>query len=251
MIMLRTLHAEQIKLTTLRSSWWSILLTVSASLASALLIATVASNSGDSNGDTVETITILFLVAAQLALIALMAMAVIVSTSEHRFGQIRMTLAATPHRWQVMLAKAVVTMAVAFIVGTVTAWLCVLLAKPLLPASIRLELSDPGAMRILWGLPLFFAVAALLAMSLGAILRNSPAAITILALMSLGVEKTLLAIEKTREFAQYLPFNAGARITQPAETDLELSPWGGFTVFCVYAVALFLVAVILTETRDA
>jgi ABC-2 type transport system permease protein len=180
-----------------------------------------------------------------------MAMAVIVSTSEYRFGQIRMTLAATPHRWQVMLAKAVVTMAVAFVVGTVTAWLCVLLAKPLLPADWHLELSDPDAMRIIWGLPLFFAVAALLAMSLGAILRNSPAAITILALMSLGVEKTLLAIPKTRDAAQYLPFNAGARITQSAETDFKLSPWGGFTVFCVYAVALFLVAVILAETRDA
>jgi ABC-2 type transport system permease protein len=250
MTMLRTLRSEQIKLTTLRSSWWSALLTVSASLASALLIALSVSDT-DSNDDTVETITVLFLMAALVALIALMAMAVIVSTSEYRFGQIRMTLAATPHRWQVLLAKAVVTIAAAFIVGTVTAWLCVLVAKPLLPATVRLDLSDPGAMRILWGLPLFFAVAALLAMSLGAILRNSPAAITILALMSLGVEKTLLAIEKTRDAAQYLPFNAGVRITQPADTDLELSPWGGFAVFCVYAVALFVVAVILTETRDA
>ena len=248
MTMLRTLHAEQIKLTTLRSSWWSALLTVGASLGAALLIAAVAD--GD-NDNTVDTIGVLFLMAAQLALIALMAMAVIVSTSEYRFGQIRMTLAATPHRWQVMLAKAVVTMAVAFVVGAVTAWLCVLLAKPLLPAGVRLELSDPGAMRILWGLPLFFAVAALLAMSLGAILRNSPAAITILALMSLGVEKTLLIIPKTRDVAQYLPFNAGARITQPADPDFELSPWGGLTVFCVYAVLLFLIAAILAETRDA
>ncbi len=250
MTVLRTLRSEQIKLTTLRSSWWSVLVTVSASLASALLIAIVISDE-EGTSDTVETITVLFLMAAQLALIALMAMAVIVSTSEYRFGQIRMTLAATPHRWQVMLAKAVISTAVAFIVGTATAWLCVLLAKPLLPAGIRLELSDPGAMRILWGLPLFFAVAALLAMSLGAILRNSPAAITILALMSLGVEKVLLAIPNTHKVAQYLPFNAGMRITQPADTEWELSPWGGFTVFCVYAVALFLVALILTEKRDA
>src|SRR5205823_9734035 len=140
------------------------------------------------------------------------AMAVIVSTSEYRFGQIRMTLAATPHRWLVMLSKALVTMVVAFAVGAVTAWLCILLPRPLLPSGWRLDLTDPDAMRIVWGLPLFFAVAALLAMSLGAILRNSPAAITILALMSLGVEKTLLAIQKTRDVAQYLPFNAGARI---------------------------------------
>jgi ABC-2 type transport system permease protein len=248
--MLRTIRSEQIKLTTLRSTWWSVLLTVGLSLASALLIAAVVPET-DNGPDTVQNISVLFLVAAQLALIALMAMAVIVSTSEYRFGQIRMTLAATPQRWLVMLSKALVTMAVAFAIGAVTAWLCVLLAKPLLPSGWRLDLSDPDAMRIVWGLPLFFAVAALLAMSFGAILRNSPAAITILALMSLGLEKTLLAIEKTRHVAQYLPFNAGARITQPPDVDARLSPWGGFGVFCVYAVLVFLVAVIMAETRDA
>jgi ABC-2 type transport system permease protein len=248
--MLRTLRSEQIKLTTLRSTWWSALITVGASVASALLIAAVIPDDDNSSG-TVENISVLFLVAAQLALIALMAMAVIVTTSEYRFGQIRMTLAATPHRWLVMLSKALVTMAVAFVIGAVTAVLCVLLPRPLLPAGWRLNLSDPDAIRVVFGLPLFFAVAALLAMSFGAILRNSPAAITVLALMSLGVEKTLLAIEKTRDVAQYLPFNAGARITQPADAGAELSPWGGFGVFCAYAAVLFLLAVVLTETRDA
>lgn len=248
--MLHTIRSEQIKLTTLRSTWWSVLVTVAASLASALLIAGVVPDD-DQSTNTVANISVLFLVAAQLALIALMAMAVIVSTSEYRFGQIRMTLAATPHRWLVMLSKALVTMVVAFAVGAVTAWLCILLPRPLLPSGWRLDLTDPDAMRIVWGLPLFFAVAALLAMSLGAILRNSPAAITILALMSLGVEKTLLAIQKTRDVAQYLPFNAGARITQPGDIDARLSPWGGFGVFCVYAAALFLLAVVLAETRDA
>jgi ABC-2 type transport system permease protein len=248
--MLRTLRAEQIKLTTLRSSWWSIALTMAASIGTAILIAAVIP-SDDRSNDTIDNVGVLFLVAAQLALILLMAMAVIVSTSEHRFGQIRMTLAATPSRWLVMVSKAFVVMFVSFVVGALTAWISILFAKSLLPSGWRLELSDPDAMRIIWGLPLFFAVASLLAMSLGAILRNSPAAITILAVVPLGVEKTLLIIPKTSDFAQYLPFNAGARITQPVDNDFILSPWGGFGIFCVYAVAFFLVAVILSETRDA
>src|SRR5947207_14214970 len=114
--MLHTIRSEQIKLTTLRSTWWSVLVTVAASLASALLIAGVVPDN-DQSTNTVANISVLFLVAAQLALIALMAMAVIVSTSEYRFGQIRMTLAATPHRWLVMLSKALVTMVVAFAVS--------------------------------------------------------------------------------------------------------------------------------------
>src|SRR5262249_36677878 len=108
MSMLRTLRAEQIKLTTLRSTWWSMALTLGASLVSALLIAGAVTE--DSEGTTVENIATLFVVAVLLALIALMAMAVIVSTSEYRFGQIRMTLAATPHRWLGLLANAVGTM---------------------------------------------------------------------------------------------------------------------------------------------
>jgi ABC-2 type transport system permease protein len=248
--MLRTLRAEQIKLTTLRSSWWSIVLTMAASIGTAILIAAVIP-SDDRSDDTVGNVGVLFLVAAQLALILLMAMAVIVSTSEYRFGQIRMTLAATPSRWLVMVSKAVVVMFVSFVVGAITAWVSILIAKPLLPTGWRLELSDPDAMRIVWGLPMFFAVASLLAMSLGAILRNSPAAITILAVVPLGLEKTLLVIEKTRTFAQYLPFNAGARITQPVDNDFVLSPWGGFGIFCLYAVGFFLIAIIMAETRDA
>ncbi|HSV65336.1 MAG TPA: hypothetical protein VLJ59_05435 [Mycobacteriales bacterium] len=246
--MLRQIHAEQIKLTTLRSTWWTTATTLTVSLASALLI---AANVNGTETDAVGIITILLLVAAQLAHIAVMVMAVIVSTSEYRFGQIRMTFAATPRRWQVLLAKAVVTVVAAFVIGTATAWLCVLLAKPLLPAEWHLDLAADGAQRVVWGLALFFAASALLALSVGAILRNSPAAITILALLSLAVEKTLLAVPKTRDFAQYLPFNAGARITQPIDPDTQLSPWGGFTLFCVYAVVLFVVAVIMTEARDA
>jgi ABC-2 type transport system permease protein len=248
--MLRTVRAEQIKLTTLRSSWWSIALTMAASIGFAILLAAVIPRT-DHSDNTVDNIGVLFIIAAQLAMILLMSMAVIVSTSEYRFGQIRMTLAATPSRWQVMLSKAVVVIFVSFVVGAITAWVSILIAKPLLPSGWRLNLSDPDATRIIWGLPLFFAVASLLAMSLGAILRNSPAAITILAVVPLGVEKTLLVIPKTNHFAQYLPFNAGQRITQPVDNDFLLSPWGGFGIFCVYTLAFFLVAVIMAETRDA
>jgi ABC-2 type transport system permease protein len=245
---LRALRAEQIKLTTLRSTWWSIALAIGISLGVAILIA--ANVTGDAEA-TVDVLAVLLLAASLIALVSVMAMAVIVATGEYRFGQIRMTLAATPHRWQVMLAKALVTAGAAFIVGTVTAWLCVLLSEPLLPPGWDLDLGAEGALRVVWGLPMFFAAAALLAMSLGALLRNSPAAITILALLSLAVEKTLLGFDRTRTFAQYLPFNAGARITQPAGDDLELSPWAGFWLFCGYAAVLFVLALVVTERRDA
>jgi ABC-2 type transport system permease protein len=245
--MLQAIRSEQIKLTTLRSTWWSIAAAVSISLGVAILIAANVSGSHDD----VDILAVLFLAASLVALIAVMVLGVVVATGEYRFGQIRMTLAATPHRWQVMVAKALVTGAVAFVVGTVTAWLCVFISKPLLPAGWDLDLAADGALRVIWGLPLFFAAAAVLALSLGALLRNSPAAITILALLSLAVEKTLLGFDKTRTFAQYLPFNAGARITQPADSDLVLSPWGGFGLFCVYAVVLFVLAVLVVENRDA
>ncbi len=245
--MLQAIRAEQIKLTTLRSTWWSIAAAVGISLGVAILIAANVSGSAE---DTVDILAVLFLAASLIALIAVMVMGVVVSTGEYRFGQIRMTLAATPHRWQVMLAKAVVTGTVAFVVGTLTAWLCVFVSKPLLPAGWELDLAADGALRVVWGLPMFFAAAAVLALSLGALLRNSPAAITILALLSLAIEKTLLGFDRTRTFAQYLPFNAGARITQPEDSDL-ISPWGGFALFCGYTVVLFVLAVIVVEGRDA
>jgi ABC-2 type transport system permease protein len=249
--MLRTLRAEQIKLTTLRSTWWSVGFVLVISVGVAVLIAGLVHDDVDS-ATSVEVLTVLYLAASFVALIAVMAMAVIMATGEYRFGQIRMTLTATPSRVRVMLSKAVVAVLAGFLIGALTSWLIVALCKPLLPTSWTINMSDDGVQRIIWGLPLFFAAAALLAMSLGALLRNSPAAIVILALLSLAVEKTLLGIEKTRKVAAYLPFNAGSRITQPSDTDGFLpEPWTGYLIFLLYAVGLFVLALIVVESRDA
>jgi ABC-2 type transport system permease protein len=249
--MLRTLRAEQIKLTTLRSTWWSVGFVLVISVGVAVLIAGLVHDDVDQE-TSVDVLTVLYLAASFVALIGVMAMAVIMATGEYRFGQIRMTLTATPSRITVMLSKAVVAVVAGFLIGALTSWLIVGLCKPLLPSAWAISMSEEGVQRIIWGLPLFFAAAALLAMSLGALLRNSPAAIVILALLSLAVEKTLLGIEKTQKVAAYLPFNAGSRITQPSDTDGFLpEPWTGYLVFLLYALGLFVIALIVVESRDA
>jgi ABC-2 type transport system permease protein len=247
--MLNAIRAEQIKLTTLRSTWWSIGFVVVVSLGVGLLIAGVVDGEPE---EPVDTVTILFLAAALIALVGVMAMAVITATGEYRFGQVRLSLTAVPHRWKVLLAKAFVSIVAAFVIGAVTAWSIVFLSGPLLPADWKIDLGAEGVQRVIWGLPMFFTVAALLALSLGMLLRNSPAAITILTVLSLVVEKTLLGIPQTQDWAAYLPFNAGIRITQPDDGDrILMTPWAGYWLFVAYAVGLFLVALIVTERRDA
>jgi ABC-2 type transport system permease protein len=48
----------------------------------------------------------------------------------------------------------------------------------------------------------------------------------------------------------YLPGNAGRAIISVTHDAHSLSPWGGFGVFCAYALAALAVAAVLLVRRD-
>ena len=246
--MVQQLNAERIKLATVRSTWWSALITVVSSAAIALIIA-LNLRGGDTDSSA-ETLTGLFFFAAQIAQIAIMCMAIMVTASEYKFGVIRLTFQANPHRWVVLIAKALVILVFSFVVGMLTALACIGIAKPLLKDGVPLNLGDDQVGRMLLGLGLYFAVSALMAASVGALLRNSSVAIPIVIVWSLIVEKVLVGIEATRGFGEHLPFFAGALITQQRDDEF-MAPLSGFGLFCLYTLAVFLIAVIVTENRDA
>ncbi len=115
-----------------------------------------------------------------IGLIAVIVVAAMFVTGEYRRGLIRVTLAATPRRGRVLAAKAVVAGAVAFVVGLAASVLAVWLGLPkeraqgqyLLPVSTLTEV------RVIVGTAAFVAIAAVLAVAIGAMLRRSAAAVT-------------------------------------------------------------------------
>jgi ABC-2 type transport system permease protein len=132
---------EWIKLRSLRSTWWTLAVTVAG--ATAIAIAVGASTEGGS-GDL--TNNALAGIAPGLLLIGVLG--VLTMTSDYSSGMIRATLAAVPGRSLLLGAKAAVFGLVTLVVGEATAFLAFTASRAALSSRIRPpSLGDPGTAR--------------------------------------------------------------------------------------------------------
>ena len=209
------------------------------------------------------------LAGAFAALIAIVVIAVMYFTSEYRRGLIRITLAATPSRGQVLAAKAVVAGGAAFAVGVVASIFCIAVGTPREKAQglFILPVSAFTEVRVIVGTGLMLAIMAVLAVSLGALLRRSAIAITIgivgivlpflfsgLGIFPAGVSAWLLRVTPAAAFAiqQSIPhYQQVSVVNAPGSGYYPLVPLAGFGVLLVWAAALFALALVQLRRRDA
>jgi ABC-type transport system involved in multi-copper enzyme maturation permease subunit len=189
-------------------------------------------------------------------------------TAEYRRGLIRTTLAASPRRGRVLVAKAIVIGTVTYLTGLAAAAVVVTLGQQTLrsngvyvhPATTLTEL------RLVAGTAALLAVAAILALAIGALLRRSATAVTaaivvivlpyLLAISALpaGAAQWLLRITPAAAFAlqQSTPqYPQVSNLCTPANGYFPLAPWTGLAVLCGYAALTLGLAVLLLRRRDA
>jgi ABC-type transport system involved in multi-copper enzyme maturation permease subunit len=182
-------------------------------------------------------------------LIALAVVAAMFITAEYRRGLIRVTLTASPRRGRVLAAKAVVVGAVAFVIGLPAAWAAQLIAEPM--ARSRGIFIDPVStlteLRILAGTAALLAVAAVLALAIGTLVRRGAAAVTAvivvivlpyffaspLAVLPVGAADWLLRVTPAAAFAIQQPYPAYPQVAMqytPGNGYYPLAPLAGFAV---------------------
>src|SRR5580693_9081968 len=219
-------------------------------------------------GDVGTTITE-HLVGTFAGLIAMIVVATIFITAEYRRGLIRLTLTASPRRGRVLAAKAIVIGSVAFVAGLAAAAAAVILGARLASArgSYVYPVPWPTELRIIVGTGLLIALAAVLALALGTVLRRSAAAVTIVIVAIvlpyiLGVASALpvsasdwlLRITPAAAFAiqQAAPqYPQVAALYSPSSGYFPLAPWAGLAVLCGWAALALGLAVVLLRRRDA
>ena len=170
-------------------------------------------------------------------LVGFIAMAVIAAlfiTTEFRRAIIRTTFTATPRRGQVLAAKAVVLAAIAFVTGVAAAVPAFLISQPLLrengfapPAYPKVSLTDGPVARAVVGTGLALALLAVLALALGAVVRSSAAAITVvIAIVVLPlIIGPFLTLDGEAWLKRITP-GAGMAIQQTRERwDDAIGPW--------------------------
>jgi ABC-type transport system involved in multi-copper enzyme maturation permease subunit len=207
------------------------------------------------------------LIGTFAGLIAAVVVAAMFITAEYRRGLIRTTFAASPRRSQVLAAKAMVIGGAAFAAGLAGAAIGLVLGTSQLHASgvFIYPVTTLTVIRLVAGTGGLLAVAAVLALAIGTILRNSTIAVTTVIVAI--VLPYILATFATSGFTQWLlrvTPAAGFAIQQayPSYPQVDasytivggyypLSPWAGFAVLCAWAAAALALAAVLLRRRDA
>ncbi len=254
----RVLHSEWIKLWSLRSTYWTVFATLAAMVLIAVMLGFASLVEEAGVGPDGEMAIGMGYTFAQVVVAVL---GVLTITGEYTTGMIRSTLAAVPTRLPALAAKAVLVAGVGFVLGIVGVALSYLASYPLLGADGAASLSDPEVQRIFWGSGLYLAGVGLLGLAVGAIIRHTAGAVTLIlgVLLLLSTMWQLLMMTSdwfARSYA-YLPSTAGERIASPqatsavADAPQVLAPWTGYGVFMLYVAVTFLVAAVLLRRRDA
>ena len=250
----RIVRSEWVKLRTLPSTY--ILLTSSvAAMVAVGLLAAGGVILAQKDGQPVEDAAISAVPTAGLSFgqLLLAALAVLLISSEFGTGAIRPALTAAPRRLGVLTAKALIAAMLGAITGAVTAVATHLLIQPIL-AQENLDYSIDTADQW-WALlatGLYLAMVAVLAVGVGALLRNSTGAIVAVIglLFVLPTALSMVPGELAADLLRYLPSEAGNQLMASDIADGELTQWEGGLVMAVWTVITFTVAAVTFRRRD-
>ncbi|MEU8173627.1 hypothetical protein AB0C14_12180 [Microbispora hainanensis] len=202
-------------------------------------------------------------------LVAVIVVAVLFVTAEHRRGLLRTTLLAVPRRGRAFAAKVVVTGAVAFTAGLTAAALTIPLGARILRANGNavLSVSTFTELRVVAGAAALTAAVAILALACGALLRRGAVAVTaavgmvvvphILATASvlpLGLAEWLLRLTPAAGFAVQQSVPEYAQVLgyySPQGGYYPLPPLAGLAVLCGYAALAAVLAAVRMSRADA
>ena len=181
---------------------------------------------------------------------------VVLIASEWGTGMIRSTMVAVPKRIPALLAKQLVFAVVAFVVGAGSALVSYLIAQPILtPSELQFGLGDEGVLMHIINTGSVLALMAVIAMSIGTLLRNTAGGVvtTIGLLLILPIlVATLLAgiADWVPDAARFLPSSAGEQMVAITIADGALDQWQGALVLGAWALVMLVVSLLVTKKRD-
>ncbi|MDH6110301.1 ABC-2 type transport system permease protein [Kitasatospora sp. MAP12-15] len=256
----RVVNSEWIKFRTLRSSYFTLLAAVVFMIGFGLLACygaidhlnhpDIHDHGGPFQVDAADR-SLRGYLAAQLAIGVL---GVLVVSGEYSTGMIRASMSAVPRRLPVLWAKAAVFGAVTLVLTGVTAFVAFFGGQAILSANhVQTTLSATGVLRTVLGTALYLTLVGLLAVAIGALIRNTAGGIAAVfgLLLVLPTLVEVLPASWGTHISPYLPGAAGQAVATLNPDPGTLAPWTGFAVMCVYVVVALAGAATVLKRRDA
>jgi ABC-2 type transport system permease protein len=260
----QALRSEWVKLRTVRSTFWSLLLLAGVSILFTAALTSGSSTEGGSPGVRGDNDIVLdSLAGIWFGQIAAAVLAVLAITSEYSTRMIRTTFAASPRRRTVLAAKAFVVTCVVLAVGLATGAACFQVGQWFLREGgfdyeggyPAVTLADGDAFRAVTLSGVYLGLLALFSLGIGAIVRHTAAAITIVlaAVLAPVIAIGFLPESLAEPLEKLSLMGAGLAMQQTFERpdNIPLSPAEGLAVVATYGVVALLVALWAIGRRDA
>jgi ABC-type transport system involved in multi-copper enzyme maturation permease subunit len=178
-------RSEWTKLTSLRSTWWSLGVMVLLSLGFSIAATAVYTHDYphlDAATQTqfrTDTVGLILQPAAQFAQLAVCTLGVLLIASEYSTGMIRATMLATPRRTPALLAKGATFAGMVFVLAEAVAAACFLIGSRIVHAHSAVSVTDPASIRAVLAFGVYMALMGLVALSVGSLLRHPAAGISL------------------------------------------------------------------------
>ena len=258
--MLNILKSEWIKLRTTRSFWWTTALFLLFSWGwagvTAAFMEPLDPEAVDMGFQLISPeFTIVFL--GTLGLPVLMIQAIMLMTTEYRFGTQSITFMASPRRWSVAVAKLVlyaVIAAVLTFIGVVGAYLLTdLFADSSISATFD-PWNDEVGREQLWKYPLAAGLLVAFAQGIGMLIRQAAGSVALGLILYLGVDQIVSMMPVVGDkIGSYMPFTAFQNwlFNTPVDNALWTEAAGSGIVFFIWAAVLWALGVLVLHKRDA
>ena len=247
----QVLWSELTKLITLRSTIWTLAVTVLGTF-----LVTILSTNGVLHHNPAWyqgfDPTNQALSGLALGTLAIGVLGVLTASGEYGTGTIRSSLAATPRRPLFLLGKALVIAAVALAVGEVLSLGSFWIGQAVLSGggAPSASLGDPGVLRAVTLTGACLSLVALIGLALGVIVRHTAGAIA--AFVGVAFVLPVILHQMPDHLVRFTPLQIlASSVSSTVSNPDQLSAWNGFGLMVLYAVALLGVAAALLVRRDA
>ncbi len=249
--MLGLCRSEFLKLRSVRSNLMMALAAAGLPIAGTVLVSIFISI------ENVEATTIPRMIGSSgnVSMLIIGILGVLCMTQEYSQSTIRLTLAATPNRYSVYLAKLLVVFVTMAVLMTSVILVCIAAGNAILSArGYTGDTTHPNAQAAYLALVAVSVMIGFLGVGLGAITRNPPSAIAIILLWPLLVEiliGNIVASVFSRNILDWLPFGAAIQTTFLEVDDLKFGRLGSLGYFGLWVMAVVVIGQIVLRRRDA
>jgi ABC-type transport system involved in multi-copper enzyme maturation permease subunit len=247
----QVIRSEAAKITTLRSTLWTLLITV----AGMTVVTAIATNSvAHKSPDWYQGFdpTNQSMVGLLIGILTMGVFGVMVVTGEYSSGTIRTTLSAAPRRPLLLAGKVLVAGTAMLVLCEALSFACFGIGQLILSGggAPSAHLGQPGVARAVLLSGLFLALFGLLGMGIGAIVRNTAGAIS--AYVGVTFLLPLLLHQLSGNPARYAPVQILANsVSATVPNHDQVSATLGLLLMAAYTAAALIAGAVVFMSRDA